>query len=87
MIEVPSTDGRGAWMDPTHISYWNENSFLYYTHRDQAQFIRNTDIRFQSYRLETHFPKPFYKRMEAPCVTAWLSCVKRGPRLPGGLKI
>ena len=30
-IEVPSTDGRGAFQDPTHVSYWNENSFLYYT--------------------------------------------------------
>ena len=38
-ILVPSTDGRGAWQDPTHVynpftqktgSYWNENSFLYY---------------------------------------------------------
>ena len=30
-ILVPSTDGRGAWQDPTHCSYWNENSFAYYT--------------------------------------------------------
>jgi SAM-dependent methyltransferase len=30
-IQVPSTDGRGAWQDPTHVSFWNENSFLYYT--------------------------------------------------------
>jgi len=38
-ILVPSTDGRGAWQDPTHVynpftkktgSYWNENSFSYY---------------------------------------------------------
>lgn len=27
-IQVPSTDGRGAFQDPTHKSYWNENSFL-----------------------------------------------------------
>ncbi|MCT7984866.1 glycosyltransferase [Laspinema sp. A4] len=27
---VPSTDGRGAFQDPTHISYWNINSFMYY---------------------------------------------------------
>ena len=26
-IQVPSTDGRGAFQDPTHVSYWNENSF------------------------------------------------------------
>lgn len=29
-ILVPSTDGRGAFQDPTHISYWNINSFKYY---------------------------------------------------------
>lgn len=39
-ILVPSTDGRGAWQDPTHVfnpvtrttgSYWNQNSFPYYS--------------------------------------------------------
>ena len=30
-IFVPTTDGRGAWQDPTHVSYWNRNSFFYYT--------------------------------------------------------
>lgn len=38
-ILVPSTDGRGAFQDPTHIhnpltgtrgSFWNQNSFMYY---------------------------------------------------------
>lgn len=29
-IQVPSTDGRGAFQDPTHISFWNANSFKYY---------------------------------------------------------
>ena len=29
-IIVPSTDGRGAFQDATHISYWNENSFGYW---------------------------------------------------------
>lgn len=28
---IPSTDGRGWAQDPTHVSYWNENSLLYYT--------------------------------------------------------
>ena len=23
---TPSTDGRGAFQDPTHVSFWNENS-------------------------------------------------------------
>lgn len=30
-ILVPSTDGRGAFQDPTHVSYWNVNSFKYYS--------------------------------------------------------
>jgi len=31
-IIVPTTDGRGAWQDPTHVSFWNRNSFFYYEH-------------------------------------------------------
>jgi len=30
-ILVPSTDGRGAFQDPTHVSFWNLNSFVYYS--------------------------------------------------------
>ena len=30
-IFVPSTDGRGAFQDPTHVSFWNINSFVYYS--------------------------------------------------------
>lgn len=29
-IDVPTTDGPGAWQDPTHVSFWNQRSFLYY---------------------------------------------------------
>ncbi len=29
-VMVPSTEGRGAAQDPTHVSFWNENSFSYY---------------------------------------------------------
>jgi len=28
---TPSTDGRGAFQDPTHVSFWNQNSWLYYS--------------------------------------------------------
>jgi SAM-dependent methyltransferase len=33
-ILVPSTDGRGAFQDPTHVSFWNLNSFNYYCSED-----------------------------------------------------
>ena len=82
MIEVPSTDGRGAWQDPTHVSFWNEHSFWYYTNRDKAIFIRNSDIRFQTYRLETWEMAP-----HIPVVTAWLTAIKDEERLPGVLGI
>jgi SAM-dependent methyltransferase len=28
---TPSTDGRGAFSDPNHVSFWNAASWLYYT--------------------------------------------------------
>lgn len=41
-IFVPTTDGRGAWQDPQHCSYWNRNSFFYHT-VGVAEFIRFRD--------------------------------------------
>jgi glycosyltransferase involved in cell wall biosynthesis/GT2 family glycosyltransferase/SAM-dependent methyltransferase len=29
-IMVPTTDGPGAFQDPTHVSFWHRRSFLYY---------------------------------------------------------
>ncbi len=35
---VPSSDGRGAFQDPTHVSFWNLNSFYYFTVENLAYF-------------------------------------------------
>ncbi|NDD04001.1 MAG: glycosyltransferase [Proteobacteria bacterium] len=87
-IEVPSTDGRGAFQDPTHVSYWNENSFLYYTDAYLANFIDNKTIRFQEYRRETYFPNDWMRSINVCVTSAWLVAVKDNmPRLPGILKI
>ena len=87
-IQIPSTDGRGAFQDPTHVSYWNENSFLYYTDAYLANFIDNKTIRFQEYRKETYFPNEWLKNLNVCVTDAWLVAVKEGmPRLPGPLKI
>lgn len=51
-VQVPSTDGRGAFQDPTHVSFWNENSFRYYTEARFARYI-DTPVRFQAVRLFT----------------------------------
>jgi hypothetical protein len=87
--EIPSTDGRGAWMDPRNKSFWNENSFLYYTHRNQAKYINNTKIRFQSWRKETHFLNQWYEDNKIPTTVAWLTALKTPNRTgqPGGIDI
>ena len=51
-LQVPSTDGRGAFQDPTHVSFWNENSFLYYTDAEFNKYI-DCPVRFQALRLYT----------------------------------
>jgi SAM-dependent methyltransferase len=38
-ILVPSTDGRGAWCDPTHVSFWNIRSFRYYTEPEMRKYL------------------------------------------------
>lgn len=81
-IQVPSTDGRGAWQDPTHISFWNENSFWYYTRKDKAQFIRNKDIRFQSFRLDTEWWED-----KIAVTNAWLCAIKSEERRPHPITI
>lgn len=86
-IEVPSTDGRGAFQDPTHVSFWNQNSFLYYTDAYLAHFIRNSSIRFQSFRCETWFPNEWLKNLNVCVVSAWLVAIKDGPRGPHLLNI
>jgi len=87
-IEVPSTDGRGAFQDPTHVSYWNENSFLYYTDAYLANFIDNKTIRFQEHRKQTWFPNDWLKNLNVCVTTAWLVAIKDGmERIPGVLKI
>jgi len=82
-IEVPSTEGNGAWCDPTHVSFWNEDSFPYYTNRNKAQFIRNTDIRFSSMRLETSW----WTGTKIAVVNTHLVALKEGPRYPGPVEI
>lgn len=69
---TPSTDGRGAWQDPTHVSFWNENSFWYYTRPEQMKYIRNTNIRFRESRLYTTFPSEWHRQNNIPYVIAHL---------------
>jgi O-antigen biosynthesis protein len=81
-IQVPSTDGRGAFQDPTHISFWNENSFFYYTDHQWSHYI-DTPVHFQALRLYTTD-----KNAQGVCwVTAHLVNMKDNYRPPGIINI
>ena len=86
-IEVPSTDGRGAWQDPTHVSFWNQNSFWYYTRQQQMDYIYNKDIKFQARDLQTAYPNQFFADNQIYVTRAWLRAVKSNDRkkYPGQL--
>jgi glycosyltransferase involved in cell wall biosynthesis len=86
-IDVPSTDGRGAFQDPTHVSYWNQNSFWYYTRKEQADFIYNKDIKFQDYLLDTFYPNDWYRDNHIPITRTFLSAIKSDKRRPNLIRI
>lgn len=69
---TPSTDGRGAWQDPTHVSFWNENSFWYYLREEQMKYIHNTKIKFFESVLRTIYPTDWHKANNIPYVNAIL---------------
>ncbi|MDZ7860624.1 MAG: methyltransferase domain-containing protein [Candidatus Krumholzibacteriota bacterium] len=85
--DTPSTDGRGAFQDPTHCSFWNYNSFLYYTNKMFSKYVPNIDCRFQSMRLYNYFPSEYHKKLNIPYIKSHLVAVKNGIRLPGEIKI
>jgi SAM-dependent methyltransferase len=79
---TPSTDGRGAFQDPTHVSFWNPNSFWYYTRREQARYVPGVRCRFQGPRVWQTFPTEWHRTNNIPYVYADLVALK-GQRQPG----
>jgi glycosyltransferase involved in cell wall biosynthesis len=82
-----STDGRGAFQDPTHVAFYNENSFWYYTNAEYAKFIREIACRFQVSRLVTYFPSDWHQANQISYVSANLIAVKDDARNGGRLLI
>lgn len=82
-IEVPSTDGVGAFCDPTHVSFWNSRSFRYYTEAVMRKYLEpECNCRFQPIKIEN-----IKKWDDIPYVRAHLLAVKDGPRFHGHLNI
>lgn len=82
LTRTPSTDGRGAFQDPTHRSFWNPNSFWYYTRREQARYVEGIRCRFQAVRVWQDYPSDWHREHHILYVNADLVALK-GQRQPG----
>ena len=83
---TPSTDGRGAFQDPTHVAFYNENSFWYFTDPNYAKYVPEIKCKFQVSSLKSMFPGEFERINHIPYVQANLIAIKDGPRQGGILK-
>ena len=78
MISVPSTNGKGAFCDPTHVSYFNNLSFRYYTNKQFARYIPEFKGKFQVSRIIEWHPSEWHKQENVPYIDAQLFAVKDG---------
>ena len=84
---TPSTDGRGAFQDPTHVSFYNENAFWYFTDLNLANYVPEIQCRFQSTRLYTFFPSEWHEQNKICYVVAHLTAIKDGAKIAGVVNI
>lgn len=85
MTQTPSTDGRGAFQDPSSVAFYNENSFMYLTQAALRDAIPDLKSRFQVSHLRTFYPSPGHEELNICYVQANLLAVKEGPRQGGPL--
>ena len=85
LTQTPSTDGRGAFQDPSAVAYYNENSFMYLTQAALHDAIPELKARLQVSHLRTFYPSPGHQERDIAYVQANLLAVKEGPRQGGPL--
>jgi O-antigen biosynthesis protein len=84
---TPSTDGRGAFQDPTHNSFYNQNTFWYFADENYRRFVPELKMDFQVSILMTYFPSEWHQENNISYVNANLVAIKEGPRQGGRLGI
>jgi glycosyltransferase involved in cell wall biosynthesis len=85
LTDTASTDGRGAFQDPSHVAFYNENSFMYLTQATLRPTIPTLNARFQVSHLTTYYPSQVHEDIDIPYVKANLLAIKDGPRQGGPL--
>lgn len=88
IIQVPSTDGRGFAQDPTHVSPYNENSFLYWSQHAKQKYIPKVQLgggplRFQRLKCYT---TPM-DAINVCWVRAWMMKIDKDFHSPGYVEI
>lgn len=65
---IPTTESKAWAQDPTHVSFWNENTLLYFTH-DAYRSIYPKEIhaKFEPLEVKTLMPNHYGE--------AWVICV------------
>jgi hypothetical protein len=72
-------------MDPTHISYYVEQSHYYWTDRNYQKYVPEITARFQVSRLETFFPTQWHQQSNISYVQANLISLKNDDERFGGI--
>ncbi len=72
LTATPSTNGKGAFCDPTHVSFWNDLSFRYYSDPEHAAGLPAFKGRFQLIKNAEFFPSDWHKQNNVPYVEAHL---------------
>lgn len=67
---TPSTDGRGAFCDPTHVSFFNELSFRYYCDDEFRKYVPAIRAKFTMSRLATIYLSEWHEQNNVPYVCA-----------------
>jgi O-antigen biosynthesis protein len=79
---TPSTDGRGAFADPRVRSFWNQNSFWYWTDPNYQKHL-GVQCPWQDTCTNTWFPSDWHRANNIPVVVSHLLALKDGPRFHG----
>jgi SAM-dependent methyltransferase len=83
---TPSTDGRGAFQDIRHSSYWNDNSWWYWSNKSASShyYPKPDDAtpKFQSVRVWTDFINDWHRQHNISFCHADM-CAIKGQRQPG----
>jgi SAM-dependent methyltransferase len=79
---TPSTNGLGAFCDPTHVSFWNRLSFRYYCDPDQKKYIPEFKGHFEATRVWESFPSEWHQNNQVPYVHADLMKLPNSEAVP-----